>query len=88
MTLDDCPASITCFLEFKGRHGICHGKIINIVMKREINNFGGIEKSEKGFLQKFYQLSEKYLPKQILNIDQVDVEKKLHSTCTLLVQGE
>ena len=87
MNLDDFQASIAWLLEFKKRHGICSSKITNIVTKSEINNFGDIKKSEELF-QKFHQLSGKYLPKQILNTDQVGIEKELHSTRTLSIQGE
>ena len=73
MNLDDFQASIAGLLEFKKRHGICSRKITNIVTKNEINNFDDIKKSEDQFLQRFYQLSGKYLPKQILNTDQVGI---------------
>ncbi|CAF4629857.1 unnamed protein product, partial [Rotaria sp. Silwood2] len=88
MNLDDFQASITWLLEFKKRHGICSRKITNIVTKKDINNFDNIKKSEEEFLQKFHQLSGKYLPKQILNTDQVGIEKELHSTRTLSIKGE
>ena len=80
MNLDDFQASITWLLEFKKRHGICSRKITNIVTKSEIDHFDDIKRSEEEFLQKFHQLSEEYLPKQILNTDQVGIEKELHST--------
>ena len=87
MNLDDFQASITWLLEFKKHHGICSRKITTIVTKSEIYNFDDIKKSEE-FLQKFHQLSAKYLPKQILNTDQVGIEKELHSTRTFSIQGE
>ena len=88
MNLDDFQASIAWLLEFKKRHGICSRKITNIVTKSEINYFDDIKKSEEEFLQKFHQFSGKYLPKQILNTDQVGIEKELHSTCTLSIHDE
>ena len=88
MNLDDFQASITWLLEFKKHHGICSRKITNIVTKSEINNFDDIKRLEEELLQQFHQLSEKYLPKQILNTDQVGIEKELHSTRTLSIQGE
>ena len=88
MNLDDFQASITWLLEFKKPHGTRSGTITNIVTKSERNNFDDIKRSEQEFLQKFHQLSEKYLAKQILNTDQVGIEKELHSTRTLSIQGE
>ena len=64
MNLDDFQMSITWLLEFKNRHGICSRKTTSIITKREIDD---IKKSEEEFLQKFYQLSGKYVSKQILN---------------------
>lgn len=47
-----------------------------------------IKKSEIDFLEKFNQLCGKYLPEEILNTDQVGIEKELYSTRTLSFQGE
>ncbi|CAF3873098.1 unnamed protein product [Rotaria sp. Silwood1] len=88
MQLNDFQASEYWLRSFKNRHGICSRKITNIVTKREISNFDDIKKSEEEFLKKFHQLSKKYLSKEILNTDQVGIEKELHSTRTLSFQGE
>ncbi|CAF3472540.1 unnamed protein product [Rotaria sp. Silwood1] len=88
MNLDEFQASHFWLATFKNRHGICSRKITNIVTKREISNFDDIKKSEEEFLEKFRQLSRKYSSKEILNTDQVGIEKELHSTRTLSFQGE
>ena len=88
MNLDDFQVSMAWLLEFKKHHEICSHKITSMVTKREINNFDDIKKSEEEFLQKFYQLSGKCLLKQILQTDLVGIEKELHSTRTLSIQGE
>ena len=84
MNRDDFQASITWLLKFKKRHGICSRQIT----KSERDHFHDIKRSEEEFLQKFHQLSEEYLPKQILNTDQVGIEKELHSTRILSIHGE
>lgn len=88
MNLDNFQASESWLLLFKNRHGICSRKITNIVTKREISNFDDIKRSEEEFLKKFHELSRNYSSKDIVNTDQVGVEKELHSTRTLSFQGE
>ncbi|CAF4074732.1 unnamed protein product [Rotaria sp. Silwood2] len=63
-------------------------EVTNIVTKKEIINFGDIKKSKIDFLEKFHRLSKEYSRKEILSMDQVGIEKELHSTRTLSFQGE
>jgi hypothetical protein len=88
MNLDNFLASDSWLLKFKSRHGICSRKVTNVVTKKEIVNFDNIKKSEIDFLENFHRLSKKYSPEEILNTDQVGIEKELYSTRTLSFQGE
>ena len=73
---------------FKGRHGIVSRRVTNIVTKHEVASQKLIEKSEKDFINDFYKYSSHFNPSQILNTDQVGIEKEVHSTRTLSFEGE
>ena len=88
MHLDDFEASEYWLLNFKNSHGIYSRKITNIITKKETTNFDNIKKSEVEFIEKFNRWSKKYLPNEILNTDQVGIDKELHSTRTLSFQRE
>ena len=88
MHIYDFQASHRWLIAFKRRHGICSRKVTDIVTKREVINIDDIKKSEIDFLEKCNQLSEKYLPEEILNTDQIGIEKELYSIRTLAFQGE
>lgn len=84
----DFKASEFWVRSFKNRHKICSRKITNIITKREVLNSNEIRKSEKDFLKLFYELSSNYNEAQILNTDQMGIEKEQYSTRTLSFQGE
>ena len=88
MHIYDFQASHHWLIAFKRRQRMCSRKVTNIVTKTDIANFDDIKKSEIDLLEKFNQLSEKYLPEEILNTDQIGIEKELYSTGTLSFQGE
>ena len=88
MKLENFRASDFWLLNLKHKYNLCSRKITNFVSKGEVKNQKDIEKSELEFVQEYHKLAPKYHAKDILNTDQVGVEKELHSTRTISFQGE
>ncbi|CAF4472282.1 unnamed protein product, partial [Rotaria sp. Silwood2] len=88
MTLNEFHASDGWVKNFKGRHGIVSRRVTNIVTKHESANLELIEKSKENFIKDFYTRSSHFRSSQILNTDQVGIEKEVHSTRTLSFGGE
>ncbi|CAF3032526.1 unnamed protein product [Rotaria sp. Silwood2] len=86
--LKDFKASDKWLYNFKCKYNIVSRKITNIITKREISNWDEIQKSEQNFLTQFNKLSSNYSVHEILNTDQVGIEREQHSTRTLSFQGE
>lgn len=86
--LDEFHASEGWVKHFKARHGIVSRRVTNIVTKHEVENLELVEKSEEDFIKDFYVHSSHFRPSQILNTDQVGIEKEVHSTRTLSFAGE
>ncbi|CAF4175608.1 unnamed protein product, partial [Rotaria sordida] len=88
MKLNEFHASDGWVKNFKGRHGIVSRRVTNIVTKHESANLELIEKSKENFIKDFYTRSSHFKSSQILNTDQVGIEKEVHSTRTLSFGGE
>ncbi|CAF3760184.1 unnamed protein product [Rotaria socialis] len=86
--IDNFRASSFWLLGFKTRHSICSRRITNIVTRHEVENAEVVQKSEIQFLKEYNSLKSKYLSHEILNTDQVGVEKELYSTRCLSFQAE
>lgn len=87
LKLEGFHASRHWLSNWKSRYSIVGRKITNIVTKHEIENFETIEKYKKEFLNEFYHVAKYYEEAEIMNTDQVGVEKEQHSTRTLEFQG-
>lgn len=87
-SFDDFQASDSWLRSFKSRHNICSRKITNVITKREVANEDDIIKSKEKFKELFNHLSSKYEGSEIINTDQVGVEKELYSNRTLSFGGE
>ncbi|CAF2120193.1 unnamed protein product [Rotaria magnacalcarata] len=86
--LDEFHASDGWLKNFKGRHGIVSRRVTNIVTKHEVANHALIEKSKEDFIKDFYVHSSHFNLSQILNTDQVGIEKEVYSKRTLSFAGE
>ena len=86
LKLEDFHASRHWLSNWKSRYSIVGRKITNIVTKHEIQNFEEVEKTKDDFLKEFHYLSKSYKEAEIMNTDQVGIEKEQHSTRTLEFQ--
>ena len=73
---------------FKHRHGIVSRKITKFVTKHALDDSEEIEQAAARFLKEAKAEMQEYRPTEIMNPDQVGLEKELHSTRTLSYQGE
>ena len=67
-------------LRFKTRHSIYSRRITNIGTRREVENDEVVQKSEIQFLKEYNSLKSKYFSHEILNTDQVRVEKGIFNS--------
>ncbi|CAF4567861.1 unnamed protein product, partial [Didymodactylos carnosus] len=73
---------------FKARYHVISRRVTNIVTRHKIENPDEILKAENDFLDSFYKSSSRFSPSEILNTDQVGVERELYSKRTLSAEGE
>jgi hypothetical protein len=73
---------------FKHRHGIVSRKTTKFVTKHALDDAEEIEQAAARFLKEAKAEMQEYRPTEIMNTDQVGLEKELHSTWTLNYQGE
>ena len=88
LNLENFVASCHWLSNFKARHSIVCRRITNIVTHHEIENFDEIQKSEDAFVKEFFALSPRYQANEIVNTDQVGIEREVRSTRTLSFLGE
>ena len=86
--VDEFRASNGWLKNFKARNGIVSPRVTNIVTKYEMKNEEFIEKSKEDFIKHFYVHSSSFHLSEILNTDQVGIEKEVYSTRTLSFAGE
>jgi len=73
---------------FKHRHDIVSRKITKFVTKHALNDADELEQLAVQFVKEAKAEMQHYSPEEIMNTDQVGLEKELHSTRTLSYQGE
>ena len=73
---------------FKHRHGIVSRKITKFVTKHALDDAEEIEQAAARFLKEAKAEMQEYRPTEIMNTDQVGLEKELYSTRTLSYQSE
>ena len=87
LNLENFVASCHWLSNFKALHSIVCRRITNIVTHHEIEKFDEIQKSEDAFIKEFFALSPPYQANEILNTDQVGIEREVRSTRTLSFLG-
>ena len=87
MNFENFEASHHWLCNFKPRYSLVSRRISDIVTRHEIRNYETIEKSEKDFLNDFHEMAPNYLPSEILTTDQVGIQKEIHSSRTISIQG-
>jgi hypothetical protein len=73
---------------FKHRHNLVSRKITKFVTKHAVENEAEIAKSAEQFVAQVKAQAKSVSSRQILNTDQVGLEKELHSTRTISYRGE
>ena len=86
--VDEFRASDGCLKNFKARNGIVSRRVTNIVTKHEVKNEEFIEKSKEDFIKDFNVHSSHFHLSEVLNTDQVGIEKEVYSTRILLFAEE
>ena len=81
-------ASVHWLQAVEHRHLICSRKITKLVTRRHAEDTDAITESADSFLFDVKREVKNYAPEEILNTDQVGLELELHSTRTLLYEGE
>lgn len=87
-SLHEFSASKHWITTFKHRHSIVSRKITKFVTKHALDNTDEIEQLANRFVEEAKVEMQHYSPNEIMNTDQVGLEKELHSSRTLSYQGE
>ena len=87
-TLLEFAASKHWITTFKHRHGVASRKITEFVTKHALDDADELEQLATRFVEQAKVDMQHYSPDEIMNTDQVGLEKELHSTRTLSYEGE